>query len=178
MTEKPWFGSRQEREAFRCAKPRVRVLFLRVQSDRNVKLISVCCPDYEWMKTCHPFHMSSRRAWGQTDLMVSLPEESKRNCPHCRNFKYHKRGSRSEVRVSSLRTLQESYAILTPTLNCCQGNALCDGISNLDRHLLVGRQWSLHDSERTQADGSFSVFFLQLEENQAWSVTREGLFLI
>jgi len=80
--------------------------------------------------------------------------------------------------ASSLRRLQESYAILTPTLNCCQGNALCDGISNLDRHLLVGRQWSQHDSERTQAEGPFFVFFLQLEENQAWSVTREGLFLI
>ena len=80
--------------------------------------------------------------------------------------------------ASSLRMLQESYAILTPTLNCCQGNALCDGISNLDRHLLVGRQWSQQDSERTQAEGPFFVFFLQLEENQAWSVTREGLFLI
>jgi hypothetical protein len=80
--------------------------------------------------------------------------------------------------ASSFRMLQESYAILTPTLNCCQGKALCDGISNLDRHLLVGRQWSQHDSERTQAEGPFFVFFLQLEENQAWSVTREGLFLI
>ena len=42
--------------------------------------------------------------------------------------------------ASSLRTMCESYTILTPTLNCCQGNALCDGIWNLERHLSVGKQ--------------------------------------